>query len=382
MPRSESDRPERIVGDSYTRPYEIDRRDLLKLTGGVVGGTALSTAASAETSNLFTLSYPSDVTVTPGEEVTFEFSLTKDSADPDPEDGPVTAHVVGIGFRICPNVVGTPGECAASAWDEYEIVEQSAPSERWTAESSTQGVWSWSAPDDITEGETRTFSVTVAVAEDATPGTHELTINHVDYASGPLIQPDPYHDAEAVSVTVEGPEFDATLGSSVGSVAQGESTTLFPVVTNTGDVAGNPAVYFRAATDETAHNADYYGTDFDVVAHDDDGGDWGFEGWSWSGVEPGESREPSVELEVGETVDPGEYTFAVESIGNGQFDEPDDTAITTVTVERDESVLEEYDDDGDGEIDASELNEGVKDYLQDDLSSSGLNELIRLYLRS
>lgn len=138
------------------------------------------------------------------------------------------------------------------------------------------------------------------------------------------------------SATASGPAFEITAQASTGSVAPGETTKIYPAISNGGDGAGDPSAYFQAATDEADHNADYYGTDFDAVDHEDDGGNWEFEGWSWSGVGAGETRKPSVTIEVAESVNPGEYTFAIEVFdGDGNSD---DRATATVAVGGDVSL--------------------------------------------
>ncbi len=126
-----------------------------------------------------------------------------------------------------------------------------------------------------------------------------------------------------------GPEFEITAQSATEAVVPGGTTRIFLSIYNTGDATGDPSAYFQAATGDAPHNADYYGDEFSVVSHNDDGGDWQYEGWAWNAVGPGEGREPSVELSVSESVDPGEYTFAIDLFGGGS----DDSAATaTVTV--------------------------------------------------
>ena len=139
-------------------------------------------------------------------------------------------------------------------------------------------------------------------------------------------------DTETIPVEEKAePQFEITAQSTTSTVAPGETTRLSLALSNTGDAAGAINVFFQAATDATNHNADYYGDDFTVVARDDDGGDWTDEGWSWTDVGPDKSRSPSVELEVAESLNPGEYTFAVTARSNDGS--PDDSATATVSVE-------------------------------------------------
>lgn len=175
-------------------------------------------------------------------------------------------------------------------------------------------------------GESESVSVAVLVPENA---SGEYTIDG-------SVTDDADNEASAsATITVEEagePEFEITAQSTTGAVAPGETTQLFPAISNTGDSSGDPSAYFQPATESTSHNADYYGDEFTVVTHDDDGGDWQFEAWAWEDVGPGETREPSIELRVAETVEPGEYTFRIEVLTGGSSD---DTATATITVGQD-----------------------------------------------
>lgn len=126
-------------------------------------------------------------------------------------------------------------------------------------------------------------------------------------------------------------EYRFTAQSTTGPVKPGETFQIFPALTNIGDDSGEAAIYFQSATN-ASHNADYYGTDFELVNHVDDGGQWEYEGWSWALTEPEQALEPNVELEVDEDLSSGEYTFALEATNTVQT-EVIDTKTVTVTVE-------------------------------------------------
>jgi hypothetical protein len=135
----------------------------------------------------------------------------------------------------------------------------------------------------------------------------------------------------------EGNEFELTAqafqpvdGPGPLPAQPGETFRISLVVTNTGTVPGDASIQFVSAS-SGEHNADYYGDQFAVESHTDDGGEWFVEGWRWdentdSGpIAPDETREPVVELAVAEDVSAGEYTFAMSGPGGAM-------ATATVTV--------------------------------------------------
>jgi hypothetical protein len=182
--------------------------------------------------------------------------------------------------------------------------------------------------DELSSKQTETLEITVT-PYDIADGEYELT--------GECTGGEEQIDTATATITLEEtqlPEFEISAQTATESVALGETATIDLDITNTGNAAGDVSAYFQAATDATTHNADYYGEEFSVVAHDDDGGQWAYEGWSWTDIEPGETRTPSVELEVSESVTPDKYTFAIDAAA----------ATATATLDVEEPAFELFSD--------------------------------------
>lgn len=320
----------------------IDRRDVLKLTGGAfVGATALPGLASADSDVSISVFTAAETNISPGDKIQLNVTATNNTD---------TSYEMKVYYHShypcgCP-----PAICDAIAPEPPIAVDnihsRSDDGGTWSemiGAAQQVFVWEW---ETVSAQSSVNPSVTFEVPEDKDPG---------DYSFGFIArlgvcdheEPDDLAGEvdDSVTVTIEesNPQFEITAQSSTGSVAPGETTKIYPLISNTGDAAGDVSAYFQAATDSTDHNADFYSDDFTVVSHDDDGGNWEFEGWSWTDVGAGEIREPSVELEVKESLAPGDYTFAIDAIQSGGSASPDDTATATVTVEG-----KEFDPDVDG----------------------------------
>lgn len=65
----------------------------------------------------------------------------------------------------------------------------------------------------------------------------------------------------------------------------------------------------------------------------DDGGTWDNQSksWSWSSLQAGEAREPSLTFTVPDEADPGEYDFLSEALLDGEVQ---DTAVSVITITR------------------------------------------------
>lgn len=136
------------------------------------------------------------------------------------------------------------------------------------------------------------------------------------------------------STAAHSPYISITAQTETGSVAPGETQKIFITVVNDYGSSEEPVdlhAYFESAYD-SEHNADYFGDEFEVVTHTDDGGSWEYEGWKWESVAPGERRDPAVELKVNENLSPGEYTFSIAAIDDHST-AYDDRANPTIVVE-------------------------------------------------
>jgi len=293
--------------------YSIDRRDLLKLTaGGVVGnGVVDRTRAGAMQDSTdqadLSLEITSDTqTVVQGNEFTIDITATNHTD---------TTHNFDIEYNFlpscCTSSIPTVGDFViVDTSDNWETGELSPGSETFHVTFAGK-----TPPGEYTE---------YIIAQLGTcPDDCDLPVDVPARKSAPF----------EVIMEQDDPSWELTAQASTGPVQPGETFQISPVLTNDSDTASDVSTYFQAATDATAHNADYFGEEFSVVAHDDDGGQWENEGWSWTGVEPNETREPSVKLEVDASVVPDEYTFAIDAISNDEFDSPDDTATATIRVE-------------------------------------------------
>lgn len=185
-----------------TRLPDADRRTVLKVlgSGAVLGGATRPVAAQEQN---FEISVPESVEVESGERVTVDGSITQLASTPDPMSSRDITDLHGIvGFQTCPSDVTGADEidCTPPSWTEYEIVDRSEEQGDWSG-SSTGGEWRWTSPDDITNGETQSFSVTIEAPEDAESGSHELFIICWSYPAGPRILPQPQLD-ERTSITV------------------------------------------------------------------------------------------------------------------------------------------------------------------------------------
>lgn len=220
---------------------DADRRTILKALGtGAVLGSAAGPVAAQE--QKFEISVPDSVEVEPGESTTFEMSITQRAATPD-DSGDVTELHGVVGFQTCPSdVVGSDEiECTPPSWTEYDVVDHSEEQGEWNA-SSTGGEWRWTSPDDITEGDTRSFSVTIEVPEDAESGSHEVFVICWSYPAGPQILPQPQLD-ERASVTVSvsdgiGDAVNATINAfdpPTGTYQTGERASAAVTLEHTGN---------------------------------------------------------------------------------------------------------------------------------------------------
>lgn len=293
--------------------YSIDRRDLLKLTAGgvVANGVVDRTRAegmqdSTDQADLSLEITADSRTVVQGNEFTIEITATNHTD---------TTHNFEIEYNFlpycCTSSIPTVGD--------FVIVDTS---DNWETEELSPGL--------------ETFHVTFAGK--TPPGEYtEYIIAQLgtcpDDCDLPVDVPARRSVPFEVIMEQDGPSWELTAQASTGPVQPGETFQIFPMLTNDSDTASDVSAYFQAATDTTTHNADYFGEEFSVVTHDDDGGQWEYEGWSWMGVEPDGTPEPSVKLEVDESVASDEYTFAIDAISNNEFDSPDDTATATITVE-------------------------------------------------
>ena len=299
--------------------FPIDRRSLLRTAGtGLVGeaalsarGTAVEDAGSPELE--LTAESSPDVVAPGGQNVSFKFNLTNTgNASSNPEIRLLTQQ---SDINIKPS----------SPW---EIIEFDADSGKWTFQTDFDANVYWGFPNGgLAPSETVSPTLTFNTPENAHSGEYAIVAEARN-----IYEDEGYEESAITNIAIEEagePEFEITAQTETGAVVPGETVQLFPAISNTGESAGEPAVYFQAATESTPHNADYYGSEFNVVNHSDNGGDWQYEGWIWGAVSPGEGPTPSVELEVAETVEPGEYTFLIEVLSEGSTD---DTATATVTV--------------------------------------------------
>ena len=181
-------------------------------------------------------------------------------------------------------------------------------------------VWTgWTADP----GDELTADLELSLSEDLEPGEYEFTVEAA-------LDLDTVLDTTAGTVTVEeGGEamFDITASASPETIAPEAETTLEFTITNVGDAVGS--IYaFLLDGDDTLATAYPDSGPFDIVDRNDDGGTWDV-GWSWEDIGPGETQTPSLDVAVDGSVNPGEYTFAIEDT------ESDEVATVTVTVAED-----------------------------------------------
>lgn len=178
----------------------MNRRTVLKALGvGALLGGATGTASAQERS--FELTAPEQVCVEPGGRVTFELSLTQLAPAPG-SDREVTSIVANVGFQTCPSIARSRPDCTSPTWTEYEIVDHTEEGGTWSG-SAVDGEWVWRSPEGIPQGVTRSFSVTIELADDVAPGTYETFVDAWSFAFGPAVFSLPQLDErETTSVVV------------------------------------------------------------------------------------------------------------------------------------------------------------------------------------
>jgi len=288
--------------------------------GGTIAGVAPIGTAAADSEETFSISYPSDKTISQGEQTTFEFSVEQVGEGP---DGDGTASVIGwVGFRYLPDVAdinGTPTE-----WKEYTIENNDTDqSIGWSRKSPTQGVWKWSTPEDMSKGDTHSFSVTIEVDSDAATGTHDISLHKVTYLSG-FIYPETDQTQKFVSLTVEGANLELTVSG--GEAVPGGTATVTYTLSNVGETTIGDDEYGFVHLDGTLPAGWTVLTEGDVEDGGVlDGGTWG----DWV-VEPGEEISANLEVSVPADSGPGVYNVT----GTVETDSPVDSDPATVTVEK------------------------------------------------
>lgn len=109
---------------------------------------------------------------------------------------------MNVGFQTCPSLARGRPDCTSPTWTEYQIVEHFEEGGTWSG-SAVDGEWVWSSPDDITQGDTRPFSVTIELADDVMPGTYGVFVDAWSFASRLAVLSLPQLDErETISVIV------------------------------------------------------------------------------------------------------------------------------------------------------------------------------------
>ena len=319
----------------------FNRRDLLKLgAGGIVGSTVLSrargeTIQSSAGEETFLISYPTDREVAQGETTTFNFSVEQIGEAPDGSVPGVGGIGGGVGFRYAwRRCEDRSDEWECTDWDEYTIDEVvTGDGIEWREESPTTGSWGWSTPKDLQQGDLRDFSVSIQIDEDATPGTHEISLFEREYPVS-LTAIFPPDEERFVSVTVLGPELELTAEGDE-TTPGGEATVEF-TLSNTREATAEEAGIGLGGT--PAFDPDWdlievwettVGDPPQVIEHPDDEGDFAVSDRFWRvfDLDPDDSQTITLTWEVPEDIDPGEYEVEAD-----ELDEPDVEATATIEI--------------------------------------------------
>ncbi|MFB6121682.1 MAG: PQQ-binding-like beta-propeller repeat protein [Halobacteriaceae archaeon] len=136
----------------------------------------------------------------------------------------------------------------------------------------------------------------------------------------------------------EAPSFELAAQANSTSVSTGGSVTIALTVENVGTAPGAVGVSLQSVTGPGAASENLLNDSITIAGHTDDGGNWQDNGWQWdddiagsdaTDISPGDTRQPSVTLSLGEDVETGTYSVAFDAVRDGSVV---DTATTTIEV--------------------------------------------------
>jgi uncharacterized membrane protein len=273
----------------------------------------------------------SEVTVTPGEEITLTYTLQN------------------------------TGDNASSV---TSVSIESMPGTDWTV-SSDSGDWqdnttTWLSLSSIDPGGEYVVAATVTVPENASEGEYDI-------AGEGFVTPD-VGDAANLTITVREPQPVADLSASVSDTnpRPGDEVTLSYTLSNTGDVTGS-----STAVDITSSAG--------ALDLDSNESDWLADQGTWvnTGIlAPGEQYQAGGTITIPETASEGEYE--INATGN-VAPEVSDSASLTLTVE--EFSTSNYDSDGDGSVegDTTGVVKALADYNEQKLGFQEILQVIATY---
>jgi hypothetical protein len=321
-------------GDNEMNKLYFNRRNLLKLTAGGITVSEVrdqvesTLIQSADSEDNFLILYPSNKEAYRGENVSFNFTVEQISTVPD--DDSITSIGGAIGFRDA-FLDEDNDKWRYTTWDEYSIVSSSTDDGiEWNQTSAKIGNWVWSSPENINQGDTRSFSVTIDVNDDATVGTHDISIFERETESGPTLLPDISPDKERfISLTVKkrrSPELELTAQGPSTIVSPGELATVSFELTNTSDDAVTGA--------SVVLQPEGIGFDWKISDTTDPvAGDWISSNRNWViDSNPDDIREMTITFEVPNDIDPDTYTVTAQADSLGDT-ETQDSATASITVE-------------------------------------------------
>lgn len=216
---------------------------------------------------------------------------------------------------------------------------------------------------DVNANETVTATATIDVPSDAAIGEYELTAELADGEGNPI-------STETATIEIPNP-LSLTAGNNV-SVEPGESADVSFEVTNDGAVTQNATVQINESA--LPANLTLASVEGDDPNPEDD----------FAVVEE-ENRVAFSDIDADETVTVTgtvEISDTNESLGNysvratlSQSDSEITTESVALTVENQQSVTDQYDEDGDG-VEANELITAIDDFRTGNLTPGELLELI------
>jgi len=239
--------------------------------------------------------------------------------------GPTANGEVEVEFRLH-QIEGKP--------KSFEMVERNAVTAVETIEmpppyESDTVSWTHTFSTDAID---KKYQAEIGLLGTRTDGELVTPDEHLETQGGPSKYKTPSSTTLFVKESESGGETSSLDLSATAEMRNGRAV-IDVTLTNTGSqsVAG-PTVQFLSEQTEEA-NTSYYSDDFEVAGHDDDGGDWFHEGWSWESIPSDASRTPSVTLDPADDLSLGTYTFALRTyVSGGGSVTIVDTATATITI--------------------------------------------------
>jgi uncharacterized membrane protein len=298
----------------------------------VIGSLTIGAAAVSAGSSDLSVSGPATST-SPGSTVTVSFIVNNSGDSP----------TMGPALRI----TDTPSD--------WNISDHSNGGGTYQEKENT---WLWLS---IGAETTRNPTLDLDVPSSITTGTYNISAELLNGSSEVI-------DTTTVQVTVKR-QLRISLGDSNGMT--GDNITIPVTLSNNGDSQINgPAVKVESMPSE-----------WSVISESSDGGTWkdATNTWTWMSIQENSTISPSVTVQVPKDAEPGAYNISTEAILRGNSV---DKATATVNIE--ENVEKEYDQDGDGKVNQiSELQIAISDWSKtDNLNLTQLQILIQKWASS